>query len=592
MERRGGRPTIVLLVLVLTTRPQFRDASLLPNVLHWMGLDGRGSPLNIDAGLSEAGQAAPAGAGVDYTSIHIHHLLDGVKSESWHDEGDQIRGNDISRKELTQRVHVHISSNDQVASRILADRERKAKFADVHGCNFCTKCALTDAAEDSALALGQLGGDNPFLSMYPTYQDAQTESWKHYARHVDTRAGLPNCTKCKGCDTMLNELQTMRQEFKGRSLAPTEGRSRSLVYRVSSPQAKHGVAIGKVLCLPYSRMERNGKDKLEPCDENFASFLKDVQYPVIRAADLISLECGLDEVAPRTWVQNVTALMPGTGYVIETEMLLQDVVKGVSLNSIHRHLSDHEGEKLLASINSTTVILSAIFDLLLTSEDRHNDNVLIDGRGHMHLIDSDKVLGLEHGIPQSLFFPTSVYMWYNLFGRGFVNTHGKNATKEKPNYSLMLDYRCHVRSVNGHEDESYTLGTNYPPRVKRCLQKMDVMSTDELLGAYGLPSLESARMLKGRVHDMLYHGFEEALEKATPLCQRWPWTKPCCVWKGSNGRNRETCADSSWKPETWSLMTCEKVSSDTWLDLHAKKNWDYIRPGAHVPSIEERAMRV
>lgn len=31
-----------------------------------------------------------------------------------------------------------------------------------------------------------------------------------------------------------------------------------------------------------------------------------------------------------------------------------------------------DGEKLLASINSTSVILGAIYDLLLTSEDRHN----------------------------------------------------------------------------------------------------------------------------------------------------------------------------------------------------------------------------
>eukprot|EP00951_Prasinocladus_malaysianus_P039589 scaffold445486_cov43-Prasinocladus_malaysianus.AAC.1 len=75
-------------------------------------------------------------------------------------------------------------------------------------------------------------------------------------------------------------------------------------------------------------------------------FLEEKQYPTIRAADLISKECGLDSVVPRTWVENVTAIMPNSGYVVDTEMQMQDVVKGVSLTSMHRHLSDHVGSFL------------------------------------------------------------------------------------------------------------------------------------------------------------------------------------------------------------------------------------------------------
>eukprot|EP00951_Prasinocladus_malaysianus_P020463 scaffold167432_cov42-Prasinocladus_malaysianus.AAC.1 len=40
----------------------------------------------------------------------------------------------------------------------MADRPRKAKFPHAKECNFCGKCALTDSAEDYALAKGQFGG--------------------------------------------------------------------------------------------------------------------------------------------------------------------------------------------------------------------------------------------------------------------------------------------------------------------------------------------------------------------------------------------------------------------------------------------------
>lgn len=39
------------------------------------------------------------------------------------------------------------------------------------------------------------------------------------------------------------------------------------------------------------------------------------------------------------------------------------------------------------------------------------------------------MLNLEHGIPKSIFFPTSVYMWYNLVGRAFVNSYGQDDHK-------------------------------------------------------------------------------------------------------------------------------------------------------------------
>jgi len=562
-------------------------------LFHWGLHDGRGNLLHADhSGSGPVEEPGKETHNADFTSVHLHHLIGGEVSppKALTTQYIPADGRRHTRKMLPSSTRPRLTPVEELREHLVSDRLRKDRFPLASSCNFCGKCALLDSAEDVALEKGQLGGTVPLFAMYPPEQSMHSPEWKHYFREYDDRRDLQNCTKCQGCTGMINELETMPVEFKGSKLTPTPGRSRSIVYRVSSEKARHGVSIGKVLCLPFSKEVRGEKEKVEPCDDKFRNFLQEKQYPIIEAAAHISAECGLDAVAPHSWIENVTAIMPGTGYVIEAEMLLQDVVKGVSLNSLHRHLSDLDGEKLLASINSTTVVLSAIYDLLLTSEDRHNDNVLIDSRGRMSLIDNDKALGLEHGQPQSLFFPTSMYMWYNIMGRGFVNSHGE-LPKSNPNYNLMLDYRCHVKSVNGAEDNTFTLGTNYPRKVKQCLQRMDSLSAPELLSTYGLPDMESAELLKGRVSDMLHEGFEAALEKAIPFCKRLPWTKPCCKWQGTNTRNHEKCADPQWNPDEWATENCVKVGNN-WKELHNKENWAYVPVSKHQPSINQHALKI
>jgi len=537
----------------------------------------------------------------DYTAVHLHHLLG--RGDAHSHLPDSAARKAEQEPPVVARVHTHTpltrltlkkrsgggNAVGELRERLVADRPRKYRLPNASTCNFCGKCGLTDTAEDYALSHGQLGGTSMLLAMEQTAQNPHDEAFQFYSRPHDDRQALRNCTKCSGCRNMVNHLADMKVKFKGTAVDPQEGRSRSIVYRVSSERAAHGVAIGKVQCIPFGRMIRD-REVFEPCDAAYEAFLREKQYPTVTAGGRIAHECGLGGVAPASWVENITGLMPGTGYVIQREMLMQDIVKGVSLSSVHRHLSDHDGEKLLASVNSTSVILAAIYDLLLTSEDRHNDNVLIDSYGHMSLIDNDKILNLEHGIPKSIFFPTSIYMWYNLVGRGFVNSYGKDDHLSKPSYNLMLDYRCHVKSVNGREDESFTLGTNYPRQVKQCLARMDSMSQSELLAEYSLPDAEAALMLKQRVSDMLHLGFEAALDHATPYCHRFPWTKPCCSWKGGNTRGTSACADTSWKPETWSLLNCVKTGRSSFEEVHHKSNWKYVKPSQHTPSIEETAL--
>mmetsp|Transcript_6392 Transcript_6392/g.16289 ORF Transcript_6392/g.16289 Transcript_6392/m.16289 type:complete len:123 (-) Transcript_6392:248-616(-) len=59
----------------------------------------------------------------------------------------------------------------------------------------------------------------------------------------------------------------------------------------------------------------------------------DDQEAVFRVAQ----ECGMEGIVPRQWVENITAVMPETGYVVRQPALLQDYVDGISLQALSRH---------------------------------------------------------------------------------------------------------------------------------------------------------------------------------------------------------------------------------------------------------------
>lgn len=46
------------------------------------------------------------------------------------------------------------------------------------------------------------------------------------------------------------------------------------------------------------------------------AFLREKQYPTVTAGGRIAHECGLGGVAPASWVENITGLMPGTGALL------------------------------------------------------------------------------------------------------------------------------------------------------------------------------------------------------------------------------------------------------------------------------------
>ena len=95
-----------------------------------------------------------------------------------------------------------------------------------------------------------------------------------------------------------------------------------------------GVGIGKVMCLPFWK-----GSKLEPCDKKFRSWLDHTLYPLAAAQQKVTDECGFGEVVPKMWVENVTAIMPNTCYVIREPMAMQEIAKGAPLKALHSVMS-------------------------------------------------------------------------------------------------------------------------------------------------------------------------------------------------------------------------------------------------------------
>ena len=83
----------------------------------------------------------------------------------------------------------------------------------------------------------------------------------------------------------------------------------------------------------------------------------------------------------------------------------------------------------LAKLNSTEIILGALYDLLFSQADRHADNLLIDDEHHISLIDNDKALGVYGGHTNSVFLPTTGLYEYGVWGRDWVRTRGAAAPK-------------------------------------------------------------------------------------------------------------------------------------------------------------------
>lgn len=112
----------------------------------------------------------------------------------------------------------------------------------------------------------------------------------------------------------------------------------------------------------------------------------------------VAEECGLLDVLPAHWVAPVYSVLPGSGYPITWDALWAELSPGVSLqNLVGAGAPPPAPGELLnllqRRVNSSDVVLAAIFDLLTSQCDRHGQNVYVSESGRLALIDNDQAYG-------------------------------------------------------------------------------------------------------------------------------------------------------------------------------------------------------
>eukprot|EP00873_Tetraselmis_striata_P033580 jgi/Tetstr1/453844/TSEL_004006.t2 len=370
---------------------------------------------------------------------------------------------------------------------------------------------------------------------------SKSDLWRRYMPAVDAQQGGTgaNCSACSGCRHRLAELRP-QQTYFGQPFRREPGRSAATALRVTSANAQQGVALAKFWCLPFANAEGKFDPSLcESSNSNKTRLSMDDQEAVFRVAQ----ECGMEGIVPRQWVENITAVMPETGYVVRQPALLQDYVDGISLQALSRHKDKAFVMRTLQRIKPKQVVLAALYDTLFAQADRHPQNVLLDARANLYLIDNDKALS---GAPNSIFLPQTLHHVFTYYGRPYVSSRGVEPLT-RPSPLAQLDYRCHT------ENESRQIGREYPSRFKQCLRNLHFMDVEGIMSAYGFQSRSRAALLKERAGKLFAVRFEEAMAEMapqSPTCRSYPLQAPCCRWKAGPGESAQ-CADRSWQPAEW-----------------------------------------
>lgn len=269
-------------------------------------------------------------------------------------------------------------------------------------------------------------------------------------------------------------------------------------------------------------------------------------------------DCGFQDIVPAMWLDPVNAVMPGTGYHIQWYALWMEHAPGISMEGIIRNAAtpqvprDVMADFLNSRLNKSQVPLAAVFDLLTMQCDRHQQNILVDESGNLHLIDNEVRLvcvweflhcrrlfcceggserhgralqarsAARHGLTRrrpllppnsaswqvifksvwpkcafdSMLLPTSSKYQASHLGYGYVlKQHGRGG-KSPTNSSvavhpaLLLDYRCWVPKGK--------IGRQLPPKLGTCLADIRKMAVHDVMERYGLPDEEAAGHLKTR----------------------------------------------------------------------------------------------
>uniref|UniRef100_A0A7S3QRI4 Uncharacterized protein n=1 Tax=Dunaliella tertiolecta TaxID=3047 RepID=A0A7S3QRI4_DUNTE len=189
---------------------------------------------------------------------------------------------------------------------------------------------------------------------------------------------IPSCQQCQGCNTHLESIKTGFKLYNRTfALEPPMSSSSTYVFQATTDLLPPGQrAVVKVFCVPPSDDTwslLSAVDRIQACS---ARAYKRTQ--LVLALYHIGQDCGMTDLLPKMWVANVTGVIPGdgkaSGRVISWLALWAERVQGLSLRSF---LSASQLPPQLVmdtmhrKLNSTQVVLAAIFDLLTSQRDGH-----------------------------------------------------------------------------------------------------------------------------------------------------------------------------------------------------------------------------
>ncbi|KAJ9522716.1 hypothetical protein QJQ45_019883, partial [Haematococcus lacustris] len=201
-------------------------------------------------------------------------------------------------------------------------------------------------------------------------------------------------------------------------------------------------------------------------------------------------------------------------------------------------------------LNHTEVKMAALFDLLFSQCDRHQQNIFLTEKGKLWVIDNDQVhttAWRRCGI-DSMLLPTTQKFMINHLGFFYVLKYPQKDPPQtwtkNPNPLVLLDYRCHV--------DGGAIGKRFFPKLEQCMRHIGSMQAAEIQALYGYPNIRMSDAIRNRSTDMLSKGYEWTLLYGQPTNQamhRYKIAPPCCAMHlvGKDRRcTHATVAGSRW----------------------------------------------
>ncbi|GAX78973.1 hypothetical protein CEUSTIGMA_g6413.t1 [Chlamydomonas eustigma] len=328
----------------------------------------------------------------------------------------------------------------------------------------------------------------------------------------------------------------------GSYYAHEPGGSPSWLFQVRTNKTASGWAVVKTWCVPVLKVKQRG---YAPCSPQKAF----TQVKLLLAQQKLSRECGFNQIVPKLWIEPIHGIVPGHGFHIDWLGLWFDIAEGVSVQNIQESGQPPMKPELMLdifhTINHTEIKLSALFDVLTSQCDRHQQNMFVTKDRKLMIIDNDQVYATSWrkcGF-DSMILPTTQKFMINHVGFFYVLKYPHYTPEGPPktcdtklNPLLLLDYRCHVN--NG------SIGFDYPPQVQQCMANLAKKSPNEIYLEYGYPVLRMAEALWNRSRDMTEHGFEWTLLRGEPTNQpmhRYKMAPACCKMHFESAGHKYVC---------------------------------------------------